>query len=180
MRGGEGFVGVAPLLGEVGPGDGGGEETDRCWDGGGGGVEGMGGLGGEGVGDGGTPVYEGTEDLLMVSVAGLGKGSVSKAQGDQVLGQPVGARCRTHVEQKGLGGIDGTHDAWLGKSQVGRLSRLRPLIFISAGAAAVGTPAFSGALTMVAPGWRPSRWIECNRWKGSDVKAEDPSPAEGL
>lgn len=50
------------------------------------------------------------------------------------LGPPVGAPCRTHVEQKGLGGIDGTHDAWLGKSQVGRLSRMTPLIFISPGA----------------------------------------------
>lgn len=86
MRGGEGFVGVAPLLGEVGPGDGGGEETDRCWDGGGGGVEGMGGLGGEGVGDGGTPVYEGTEDLLTVLVAGLGGRKCFEGRGGSGVG----------------------------------------------------------------------------------------------
>lgn len=73
LGGGEGFVGVAPFLGEVGPGDGGGEEADGCWDGGGGGVEGEGGLGGEGVGDGGPPVYKRTEDLLMVLVVGLRK-----------------------------------------------------------------------------------------------------------
>ena len=66
---GEGFVRVAPFLGEVRPGDGRGEKADGCWDGGQGGVEGEGGLVGEGVGDGGAPVYEGTEDLLMVLVS---------------------------------------------------------------------------------------------------------------
>ena len=60
---GEGFVGVAPFLGKVEPGDGAGEETG-CWgDGGGRGVEGKGGLGGQSSGDGGAPVDDGAEDL---------------------------------------------------------------------------------------------------------------------
>lgn len=55
-------------MGEVGPGDGGCEEADGGWDGSGGGIEGQGCLGGKGMGDGGAPVDEGAEDLVMVSV----------------------------------------------------------------------------------------------------------------
>lgn len=61
----EGFVGIAPFLGEVGPGNCGGEEADGGRERGGGGrVEGEGGLVGEGIGDGKAPVDEGAENLI--------------------------------------------------------------------------------------------------------------------
>lgn len=65
VGGGEGYVGVAPFLREVGPGDCGCEESDGRGNGGRRGVEGEGGLGGEGVGYGGAPVDKSAEDLLM-------------------------------------------------------------------------------------------------------------------
>ena len=55
-------------MGEVGPGDGGCEEADEGRDGSGGRIEGQGCLGGKGMGDGGAPVDESAEDLVMVSV----------------------------------------------------------------------------------------------------------------
>lgn len=71
-RGGVGFgkdlVGVAPFLGEVGPGDGGGEEANGRGEGGGlGGVESVGGLLVKGLGDRVAPVDEGAKDLLGTS-----------------------------------------------------------------------------------------------------------------
>lgn len=121
---GEVLVSVAPFLGEVGPGDGGGEEADGGGDGGGG-VEGESSLLGKSFGDGGAPVDEGAEDLLEILVRK--KVSIGKRRVDGELHGSVAAFLvawtkasvrETYVEQQCRGWIDAAHGGWTCKQLI--------------------------------------------------------------